>query len=215
MYLLPSWWPRTGSRGCRAGVSGKVIAMKELGLLLLGTLFGWLLNFWADRRQRLELFDHRLRIEKEYQIYVDLWDKLFDFKIAAHDLVETLQIGAPEDPQGDYIKTFNAFNRAVCRHEPFIHPNVYEPSRTILRQGRAIIWSSQELTELQKRREHARDLTEDERVADKLIAEDQTQQVAMDGIDKEIPEVCSAIRGRIGPRLGRSDQGGSLKGSRK
>jgi len=41
--------------------------MSEFVMLLLEGVLGWLGQYWVGRIQRKELFDHRLRLEKEYQ----------------------------------------------------------------------------------------------------------------------------------------------------
>lgn len=177
--------------------------MNEHGyiMFLIGGVLGWLGKYWADRLQRQELFDHRLRIEKEYQIYTDLWDKLFEFRRAVHGIVDTLQRDAEEDPHKRYVDTFNAFQAVVRRNEPFIYPSVYEPSRTIVEKGRTISSALQRIKSLDDYRNRIRDLDADEQAAEKQIAEDENQEQAAEQIDRLFPQVCDAIRSRITPKF--------------
>jgi len=175
----------------------KEIAMGELGMLLLGALVGWLARVWADRVQRRELFDHKLRLEKEYQIYADLWEKLFEFRRCAHGFVDPLQQGARADPWEPFVESFNAFQGVVSRNEPFIAPKVWEPARAIVSQGHVIAGAAQHHDELGQRRASIQDYEADERLADKMIDEHQKQQAAIEEVERLFPLVKDAIRHRI------------------
>ncbi len=173
--------------------------MNEHGyiMLLIGGFLGWVGRYWADRLQRQGLFDHRLRIEKEYQIYAELWEKLFAFRIAAHGLVDPLQEGVQEDPLQKYFNAFNAFQAVVCRNEPFIFAQVFEPANAIVTQGRVIDSARKRIKSLEEYRDRTRDPAADERVAEKQLAEDDNQQKAIQEIDRVFPQVCDAVRSRI------------------
>ena len=171
--------------------------MGELAMLLLGAMVGWLARVWADRIQGRELFDHKLRLEKEYQIYTDLWDKLFEFRRNAHAIVDPLQEGIPGDPWEAFVESFNVFQGVVTRNEPFIAPKVWEPARAIVSQGRVIAAAARDHDELSERRASIQDYEADEQLANKMIEENQKQQAAIDEVERLFPLVKDAIRHRI------------------
>lgn len=171
--------------------------MRELAMLLLGGLLVWLGRVWAERAQRRELFDHKLRLEKEYQIYCDLWEKLFEFRRAAHGLVDALQEGAQGDPWQEFLDSFDAYQAVVRRNEPFIAPAIYGPARAIVKQGRAIESSTRQLRRLDERRNRLGDWKRDERMADRMVDTDNERQSAMQQIERLFPQVKDAIQKRI------------------
>lgn len=171
--------------------------MREVLMLLLGGLFGWLGRVYAERLHRRELFDHQLRLEKEYQIYSDLWERLFDFRIAAHGLVDSLQDRVHENAHGTFIDTFNAYQAVVRRNEPFIVPPVFQPARAIVSYGRAIAMTTLDLGELHKQRERCRDWAAADQFVDKMIGTDQEREEAVEEIDRLFEEVKDAIQKRI------------------
>lgn len=171
--------------------------MRELLMLSLGGLLGWLGRFYADRLQRREQFDHQLRLEKEYQIYSGLWESLFEFRRAAHGMVDPLQDGTEDDPRQEFVSAFNSFQSVVRRNEPFIVPEVFEPSRAIVSQGWTIVSASEQLRSLAEYRDRLRDSETDERAAEKMFEEDDSQEKAVGEIDELFSQVRDAIRRRI------------------
>ncbi len=174
--------------------------MCELTMLLLGALLGWLGRVWADRIQGRELFDHKLRLEKEYQIYTDLWDKLFEFRRSASRIVDTVQIvdasqeGIQADPYQIFVESFNALQAVVRRNEPFIAPKVWEPAKAIVSQGRVI---SRQRDQLNQRRASIQDDEANAQLANKMLEEGEKQQMAIEEVDRLFPLVKDAIRHRI------------------
>jgi hypothetical protein len=182
------------------------IAMRELAMLLLGSLLGWFGRVRADKIQRRGLFDHRLRLEKEHETYADLWERLFEFRRTAHRIVDPLQEGIQGNPQQEFVEAFNAFQGVVRRNEPFIVPQVYEPARAIVAQGWAIVAASKQIRMLDEHRSVVRDCGSHEPIANKMMEEDKEQQEALEEIDPLFPQVKDAIRQRImlTPPSGRS-----------
>jgi len=171
--------------------------MTEIAMLLLGGLVGWFGRYWAGRVERREMFDHRLRLEKEYQIYTELWEKLFEFRRAAHGFVDPLQQGIEGDRHQSFVDAFNAFQAEVRRNEPFIVQQVFEPARAIVSEGWAIVSASRRLEMLDQRRVRVRCLKADEQIADEQYEEDDNQRQAVQEIDRQFPAVKDAIRNRI------------------
>ncbi|MDZ7618135.1 MAG: hypothetical protein U1E05_14110 [Patescibacteria group bacterium] len=171
--------------------------MSEFGMLVLGGLIGWLGRFWADRMQRRELFDHQLRLEKEYQIYAELWDRLFEFKRTMHDAFDSVGGGNVENPWQQFADTFNSFQAVVRRNEPFMAPRVFAPANEIVTQGHRIDSIHKRLLGLDEYRSRVKDDEADEKAAEKQCAADTEREHAMDEIDRLFPKVRDAIRQRI------------------
>jgi hypothetical protein len=171
--------------------------MSEISMLVLGGLIGWLGRFWADRMQRRELFDHRLRLEKEYQIYAELWDRLFEFKRSMHDAFDSVKGGNVETSWPQLADTFNAFQAVVRRNEPFMAPRVFGPANEIVTLGHRIESMHKRLQRLEERRRRITDDEAAEKAAEKQCAADTEQERAMDEIDRLFSEVRDAIRQRI------------------
>lgn len=177
------------------------VSRNEYITLAIGTGFrtviGRLGQYWQGRLEPEELFDHKLRIEKEHQIYADLWGKLFEFRRVAHGLVDNHQNEPQENPHQRFVKALNAYQAAVRRNEPFIFPAVYESARAIVSEGWKITGALEELRSLAEYRGHVTSFENDERVAEKMIAEDDVQKKAIVEIDTLFPLVRDAIRTRI------------------
>jgi len=137
--------------------------------------------------------------DQERQIYTELWNRLFDFRLAAHNLVDWVQDRIHEDPHGKFIATFNAYQAVVRRNEPFIDPLIYEPARAILSLGREIDEATQDLGDLQEQRDKCRGWEADEQIAEKMFKVEKEQQQAVKQIDRLFDEVKNAIRNRMMP----------------
>ncbi len=137
--------------------------------------------------------------DRERQIYTELWNGLFDFRIAAHNLVDCLQDRVHQDPHGKFIDTLNAYQAVVRRNEPFIVSQVFVPARAIISHGRKIATAIQNLQGLQKQRDKCRDLTADEQIAERMIKVDDEQEEAVEEIDRLFDEVKNAIQNRTMP----------------
>jgi hypothetical protein len=134
--------------------------------------------------------------QHERHIYTELWNSLFDFRIAAHNLVDWLQDRVHQDPHGTFIDTLNAYQAVVRRNEPFIVLQVVTPARAIISHGRKIAAATQQLQELHTQRDKCRDLIADEQIAEGMIKVDDEQQDAVEEIDRLFDEVKNAIQNR-------------------
>ena len=65
------------------------------------------------------LFDHRLRLEKEYELYTSLWDKLFELRRAVGQLVAPLSDGGVVCHAEQCRALFSAYQELVRKGEPF------------------------------------------------------------------------------------------------
>ena len=80
----------------------------------------FVLKVIADRRSEKVLFDHRLRLEKEYKLYSDLWEKLFELRRAVGQMVSSFDNTASVRHDEQICETFNAYQGVVSRGEPFM-----------------------------------------------------------------------------------------------
>lgn len=138
---------------------------------------------------------------QERQIYTELWNRLFEFRIAAHELVDSLQDRVHQDAHGKFNDTLNGYQAVVRRNEPFIFPPIFEAARAIASEGRRIAAATGALAELQEQRGKCQDLAADERIAEKMIEVDEKQQEAVEEIDRLFNEVRNRIQNRTMPPL--------------
>ncbi len=171
--------------------------MRDIGILLLGWLLGVFGRLWTERIQQRASFDHRLRLEKEYQTYAELWDRLFEFKRSMHEAFDSVGGGNVETSWPQLADTFNSFQAVVRRNEPFIVPRVFGPANEIVTQGHRIESIHKRLQTLEEHRSRVKDDEADEEAAGKMYAADMEQERAMGEIDRLFPEVRDAIRERI------------------
>ncbi len=172
----------------------------ELGTALVLLFLGWLLRGLADRRSQVVLFDHRLRLEKEYALYSDLWEKLFELRRAVGQLVSPIGDTASVRHDENLLELFNAYQSTVRKGEPFMTTAVNKPAREIATYVRSIIGNVGRRQDLQDRRRSTEVGTEaDMRVAKEIIDLDEEDQVAIKNIEDNFQMVLEAIRERIRP----------------
>jgi hypothetical protein len=120
-----------------AAVDAELIVTFTTGLI--GSIIGASIPVFASWRTQKREFDHRVRMEKEYQLYNDLWGNLFELRRAVGQLIETLGTTAAVDHGALVIKHFNTYQTTVRKGEPFLHESVYAPARNIAGLARAIV----------------------------------------------------------------------------
>ncbi len=135
--------------------------------------------------------------DQERQIYAELWNKLVDFRIAAHNLVDWLQDRVHQDAQGKFVDALNAYQAVVRRNEPFIDLLIFEPARVIISHGRSIVTATQDLRQLQEQRDRCPNWEADQQIAEKMIKVDGEQQEAVKEIDRLFDDVKNAIQNRM------------------
>jgi hypothetical protein len=98
------------------------------------------MKFLADRWLQRSQFHHRVRLEKEYALYAEIWESLFILRRDLGSLVKPDQIPPEELPTFDeVIAGFNTYQSIVRRGEPFMHPSVAKPARAITERVRSVI----------------------------------------------------------------------------
>ena len=113
--------------------------MDSAAISVISLGVGWFLKVLSDRMSEKKLFDHRIRLEKEYELYSDLWDKLSELRRAVGQLVEPLSSTSLVRHDKDVINLFNAYQAAVRKGEPFMSSCVLNPASKIATLSRKII----------------------------------------------------------------------------
>ncbi len=112
--------------------------MLNATIAIVSLLIGWILKEISDRMSEKRLFDHRIRLEKEYGLYSDLWDKLFELRRAVGQLVNSLSSTNTVCHAKDFFNLFNAYQAAVRKGEPFMDTSIFDPANKIATIARRI-----------------------------------------------------------------------------
>lgn len=111
--------------------------MRDLLIMTIGTFFGWCLAVARDRLTHKRLFDHRLRLEKEYELYCALWAAMHKLRRDVGALVMPLSTNQPDLDAA--ISSFNKYQDVVRTGEPFFPSRILKPARTACTLARDII----------------------------------------------------------------------------
>lgn len=181
-------------------------ATSDLSPLLLNSaiaigslVLGWFLKVLADRMSQRRLFDHRLRLEKEYGLYADLWEKLFELRRAVGQLATPLGSPGIADHSTQVEDHFNAYQAAVRKGEPFMTESVFCSAREVVTLARQVMKNDgkqQDIAELRRRDQSSE--KDDERAEAQLKLEEDND-VAFKKIDGLFQTICQAIRRRVSP----------------
>jgi len=168
--------------------------------IAIGSLVtGWFLKLFSDRVSRKTLYDHRLRLEKEYGLYSDLWDKLFELRRAVGQLVEssgsTRYVGHDEQ----VLDLFNAYQATVRKGEPFMNTSVFGPARQVVTLADEIIGNVGKQQSLDERRAKQLNSESDEKLATQQVRLDEKSDTAFKEIEELFQSVAKAIRLRVSP----------------
>jgi hypothetical protein len=174
-------------------------SLYALGGTILGLILAGVFKLFHDRTSQKRLYDHRLRLEKEYERYCDLWDKLFELRRCVGQMTDSLSTNNVEW-QGAFIsQLFNQFQDAVRKGEPFMSQSVYEPCRDIVRLARGVNENARRQDDLQVRRREGLDLRSDEKITDEQSRLDEEIRAASEELDRLFQDVSKAIRDRVTP----------------
>jgi hypothetical protein len=136
-------------------------------------------------------------LEKEYALYSDLWDKLFELRRAVGDLVNPLSGTAAVQHGKEALERFNAYQAVVRKGEPFMSPSVYAPAREIVKLARRIIGNIGDHESLS---EYAAKGGRAEAVVEKRMRLDEDSDAAFQKSENLFQEVATAIRHRVYPQ---------------
>jgi hypothetical protein len=155
-----------------------------------GIIVGWALKSCSDYWLHRKAFDQRLRLEKEYQLYLDLWDKLFDFR---RTIGTAMNWGThPEDmPSDDELRrVFNDLQAAVRRGEPFYSAAIATSAGKTTLPARQLLQNLRDIYHLNRQ---AND--DGERVH---RMEDENKELFA-AFEMEFNAIRTSIRQRVGP----------------
>lgn len=107
----------SATQGAESGYS--VVILTSVISSAISAVLTWFLKDLSDRMSERKAFDHRIRLEKEYGLYSDLWDKLFELRRATGDLVAVLSADSVRHGE-QFMELFNAYQGIVRKGEPFI-----------------------------------------------------------------------------------------------
>ncbi len=181
-------------------------ATSDLSPLLLNSaiaigslVLGWFLKVLADRMSQRKLFDHRLRLEKEYGLYADLWDQLFELRRAVGQLVSSLGSPGNVDHSAQVWEHFNCYQEAVRKGEPFMSESVYCPAREVVTLAWQIRGNAKEYQSINERRARGQSTEDDEALADGQFKLEEDNEAAFEKIDDLFKTIGKAIRRRVSP----------------
>lgn len=169
-------------------------------LTIFGGAIGWFLKMLADRMSEKRLFDHRIRLEKEYGLYSDLWDKLFELRRTVGQLVEPLSSTSEVRHDERTLKLFNAYQATVRKGEPFMSASVFIPARKIVEIARTImnnVGKQQSFSESCGKAPNPE--VHDQRLANNRHNLDEENETAFKEIEELFQNVAIAIRRRVSP----------------
>lgn len=164
---------------------------------------GWLLGFLSkillDRWSNKTLFDHRLRLEKEYALYMDLWDKLFELRRDLGAWIEDVDTAGPPQTVEDVKAQLNAYIAVVRRGQPFISPTIFEPSRRIESLARNIWDRCKNIRDIEniEATENSRRDRPVKHQSETLERLDRENEADFQTINALFDETCEAIQARV------------------
>lgn len=181
-------------------------ATSDLSPLLLNSaiaigslVLGWFLKVLADRMSQRKLFDHRLRLEKEYGLYADLWEKLFELRRAVGQLVSPLGSTGNVDHSAQVWDHFNSYQEAVRKGEPFMSESVLRPAREVVTLARQIRGNARKERIIEERLDPEQSTENDKELVDRRIELDDDNEAAFKKIDDLFQTIGQAIRRRVSP----------------
>lgn len=157
---------------------------------LVGVFVGWGLKtcseFWSQRR----LFDQRLRLEKEYQLYIELWDRFFELRRTLGTAISPCT-HTEDMPDDEHIRShFNDYQSVVSRGEPFYSRAIYRLVREVLLPSRKIVKNCQQIANLKQQQA-------DNRVEINRLEDENKESYEL--VDSNFDKTSAEIRKRAGP----------------
>ena len=175
------------------------ISWVTVGLTAGSIAFGWLLKALTDWVSQRRLFEHRLRVEKEYELYSDVWDKLFEMQRAVGQIVQPFGSTANVQHNEDVIQAFNAYQSSVRKSEPFMKSSIYKPARKIVELAGEIIGNVRSQKRIEEQRTDHISISQDQELADKQIELDNDSDAKFEEIKHLFEQVAQRIRQRVSP----------------
>ena len=172
-------------------------AIHSVGLIIIGAVVGWFLKVVADRMSHKRLFDHRLRLEKEYGLYSELWGVLFELRgtVGGH-LAQIKTSYVSHNNQA--LKLFDTFHEAIQKGMPFMSVSVYTHSGEILKIVHSIVENEKKI-ELLKTRRVGLEFEADRKIADEQLQLSEEIDSSFEEFIRLYHEIAQAIRNRVTP----------------
>jgi hypothetical protein len=174
--------------------------MNESIMFFGGTVLGWFLKLIADQFSASRHYDHRFRLEKEYERYCDLWDDLFELRRSVVQLVDSLGDTSDQPHSDQAIPLFNEFQQSVHKGGPFMSESVNVPARNMATTVRKLCKNFGKQKALEARRTEDVKFEKDEAIAERLWQLDEENTAALEDIERLYKDVSQAIRNRVTPR---------------
>jgi hypothetical protein len=172
-------------------------AVSAIGGAALVFVVQWLNN----RASQTRSFDQRLRLEKEYQVYTGLFERLFQLRGVLGNLLSD-EFTEPHSPHENVLEAFNGYRAAVRHGEPFIHTAVLTPAREIDAIAGEILFNEDRARRSQRQKENAsRFITPElrEQLVTQQIQINEESEQSFKSIDELFEKVSREIRARVGP----------------
>ena len=168
-------------------------------IAIVSLVLGWFLKVLADHMSQRKLFDHRLRLEKEYGLYADLWEKLFELRRSVGQLILPLESTGDVDHGAQVKDHFDAYQSAVRKGEPFMSASVFSPAREVVTLTRKIMGNIKNKQSINERRERKQSTEPNEALAVRQIELDENSEAAFEKINDLFKTIGQAIRDRVTP----------------
>jgi len=176
-----------------------VYVLAPLVVAVIVSLLASLLTLRAARMSEKRLFDHRLRLEKEYGLYSDLWEKLFDLRESVDKLVWPCGAEACRPDDEHALEALSAYQAAIRRGEPFMRTEVYEPAWQIMMLAQDIVRKRGKQNRIAAGRARGGDAEEGRKLEDEEDALFQKNAAAQVQMARLFNQVKEAIRQRVSP----------------
>ena len=171
-------------------------ALTGTALVIGGAIGGWLLKVLESHLSQRTAFSFRFRLEKEYERYCDLWEKLVELRRKVGELSEPLGSASNFLFMQHVGDLFNAYQGAVRKGEPFMSSAVYKPAREIVRLAQSILDNERTRHSLIEQRGKC----DDQMIAEKQLELDKKNDANNQEIEPLFQEVSAAIRQRVTPK---------------
>lgn len=173
--------------------------------VLLGGLLTWAGQLITQRVSRTDEFDKRMRLDKEYALYGDVWEKLFNLRRAMGEYAD-LSFQNSDSTGNAHTKFADVlveYEDSITHNEPFIHSSVLPLAQQVLDDVRQILFNERRNNRLDKQSafacKHGETVEQGELRDQKQENLETETQHLLDNIRAGIKMISAAMRDRVGP----------------
>lgn len=167
----------------------------------VGVVLGGVVTYVSNRSLQMLAFDHRFRLEREYELCVDLWETLFELRRRVGQLASAGSDSTSVTySNNEILEAFNAYQAVVRKSEQFLSPAVYKPSREIVTLARNIMHAYGAEREIAERRSDKNTYEDGDRLAAKRMELYEGRNTAFAEIEERFQQIAKAIRYCVRPR---------------